>query len=114
MEWRFFPEGSISVHPGKIYAFKRNNFLVSDRRKAHLCLPIDDFFESLADEAGERSIAVILSGAGTDGARGIQSVRMMGGTVFVQDPETAEFRHASRCDQHQAGGRSLCSCGDRA
>ncbi|MEW6584917.1 MAG: chemotaxis protein CheB, partial [Nitrospirota bacterium] len=77
--------------PGKEIRIQKENFQVTDRRKAHLCLPVDDFFESLADEAGERSIAVILSGAGTDGARGIQSIRMMGGAVFVQDPKTAEF-----------------------
>ncbi|MEW6569981.1 MAG: PAS domain S-box protein [Nitrospirota bacterium] len=89
----------LEVLPGKIYLsppgkevrILRGNFHVTARRRAHLCLPVDDFFESLAEEAGERAIAVILSGAGTDGARGIQSIRMMGGTVFVQDPGTAEF-----------------------
>jgi PAS domain S-box-containing protein len=78
--------------PGKDIRIQKGTFLVAERRKVHLCLPIDDFFESLADEAGERSIAIILSGAGTDGARGIQSIRMTGGTVFVQAPETAEFQ----------------------
>jgi PAS domain S-box-containing protein len=77
--------------PGKEIRAKKGSFIVTPRRQAHLCLPVDDFFESLAEEAGERAIAVILSGAGTDGARGIQSIRMTGGAVFVQDPETAEF-----------------------
>ena len=54
-------------------------------------LPIDEFLVSLAEDAAERAIAVIFSGAGTDGARGVQAVRTAGGTVFVQDPETAEF-----------------------
>jgi PAS domain S-box-containing protein len=77
--------------PGKEVSIKKGSFLVTPRREAHLCLPIDDFLESLSEEVGERSIAVIFSGAGTDGARGIQSIRMAGGTIFVQDPETAEF-----------------------
>ena len=34
---------------------------------------------------------MIFSGAGTDGARGCQAIRTAGGTVFVQDPQTAEF-----------------------
>jgi two-component system CheB/CheR fusion protein len=72
--------------PGKEIRIQKWNFQVNARRKTHLCLPVDDFFESLAEEAGERAIAVILSGAGTDGARGIQSIRMMGGPVFVQEP----------------------------
>jgi two-component system CheB/CheR fusion protein len=54
-------------------------------------LPIDEFFTSLAEDAGERAIAVIFSGAGTDGARGIHEIKNAGGTVFVQDPATAEF-----------------------
>ena len=54
-------------------------------------LPIDEFFISLAENVAERAIAVIFSGAGTDGARGVHAVRRAGGTVFVQDPATAEF-----------------------
>jgi len=77
--------------PGKDIRIQKGNFHVTARRGAHLCLPVDDFFESLAEEAGERAVAVIFSGAGTDGARGIQSIRMTGGTVFVQNPGTAEF-----------------------
>ena len=77
--------------PGKEIRIQKGSFHATDRRKAHLCLPVDDFFESLAEEAGDKAIAVILSGAGTDGSLGIQSVRMMGGSVFVQDPQTAEF-----------------------
>ena len=77
--------------PGKEIRIQKGTFHATDRRKAHLCLPVDDFFESLAEEAGDKAIAVILSGAGTDGSLGIQSVRMMGGSVFVQDPRTAEF-----------------------
>ncbi len=89
----------LEILPGRIYLdpsgkkirIQKGKFHVTARKEAHLCLPVDDFFESLAEEAGERAIAVILSGAGTDGARGIQSIRMMGGAVFVQEPETAEF-----------------------
>jgi len=57
----------------------------------HVHLPIDEFFISLAEDAGERAIAVIFSGAGTDGARGIHEIKNADGTVFVQDPANAEF-----------------------
>ena len=59
--------------------------------REHMHLPIDEFFISLAEDAAERAIAVIFSGAGTDGARGVHAIRTAGGTVFVQDPATAEF-----------------------
>jgi two-component system CheB/CheR fusion protein len=52
---------------------------------------IDHFFHSLANDKGEKAIAIILSGTGTDGTRGAESVKAAGGIVIVQDPETAKF-----------------------
>src|SRR5690606_18437152 len=54
-------------------------------------LPIDTFLRSMAREVGPRSIAVILSGTGSDGARGVREVKAAGGCVIVQDPDDAEF-----------------------
>ena len=54
-------------------------------------LPIDIFLHSLADEAGERAVAIILSGTGSDGSRGIQAIHDKGGLVLVQSPDTAQF-----------------------
>ncbi len=54
-------------------------------------LPIDIFFHSLADDAGERAVGVILSGTGSDGSRGIVSIHKQGGMVIVQSPESAQF-----------------------
>ncbi len=77
--------------PGKELRIRKGTFLVVPSSEDHVHLPIDEFFVSLAEEAGERAIGVIFSGAGTDGARGVQAIRTMGGIVFVQDPATAEF-----------------------
>lgn len=52
---------------------------------------IDMFLKSLAEDQGARSIAVILSGTGTDGTRGIESIHQSGGMVLVQDPISAKF-----------------------
>ncbi len=54
-------------------------------------LPIDRFFESVVRECGGSSVGVILSGTGTDGARGLVAIRQAGGMAFVQDPETAQY-----------------------
>lgn len=54
-------------------------------------LPIDSFFKSLAKSQGENSIAVILSGLGSDGSSGIQFINEAGGIVFAQDEKTCEF-----------------------
>ncbi|HEY3275419.1 MAG TPA: PocR ligand-binding domain-containing protein [Syntrophorhabdaceae bacterium] len=64
---------------------------VATRSKPHQHLPIDEFLSSLAHSIPERTIAAIFSGGGTDGARGIRTLRKAGGTVFVQDPATAQY-----------------------
>ncbi|HEY2092185.1 MAG TPA: chemotaxis protein CheB [Thermoanaerobaculia bacterium] len=51
---------------------------------------IDVLFESAADAYHDALIAVVLTGANADGARGVDRVKKKGGLVIVQDPETAE------------------------
>lgn len=52
---------------------------------------IDSFLTSLATEKGKDAIAVILSGTGSDGTNGIESIKANGGIVIVQDPISAKF-----------------------
>ena len=54
-------------------------------------LPIDYFFRSLAQDCGENSVAVVLSGTGSDGSRGLQDVHQAGGLVVCEDETTAKF-----------------------
>lgn len=50
---------------------------------------IDELFFSLASQYKESSIGIILSGMGTDGTLGAQSIQTEGGLVIAQDPNTA-------------------------
>ncbi|WP_010178201.1 chemotaxis protein CheB [Aquimarina agarilytica] len=52
---------------------------------------IDLFFKSLAIEQKDRALAVILSGTGSDGTKGAKEIKEVGGTVFVQNPESSGF-----------------------
>ncbi len=52
--------------------------------------PIDMFFRSVATARGD-GFAVVLSGAGADGAVGVRKVKEEGGIILVQDPAEAEF-----------------------
>ncbi|EDM36206.1 chemotaxis response regulator (methyltransferase) [Pedobacter sp. BAL39] len=52
---------------------------------------IDTFLHTLAEDKKEKAIAIILSGTGTDGTKGIHSIKECGGMVIVQDPATAKF-----------------------
>jgi two-component system chemotaxis response regulator CheB len=51
---------------------------------------IDVLFESAAIAYGSSLAAVILTGASSDGARGLRRVREAGGASLVQHPSTAE------------------------
>jgi two-component system, chemotaxis family, protein-glutamate methylesterase/glutaminase len=50
---------------------------------------IDVLFETAADAYGPALVAIILTGANHDGARGMQAVSAAGGLAIVQDPVTA-------------------------
>ena len=52
---------------------------------------INLLFRSAAQAFGENCIAVILTGAGSDGAAGALEVKEEGGTVVIQDPNTALY-----------------------
>jgi two-component system, chemotaxis family, CheB/CheR fusion protein len=78
--------------PMKEMIVRDRRLLLSDRDPRHgLALPIDHFFRSLAHDVGERAIGVVLSGSGSDGSRGIQEIRRLGGLVLCESPETAKF-----------------------
>jgi two-component system, chemotaxis family, CheB/CheR fusion protein len=51
--------------------------------------PVDAFFHSLAQERGPNAIGIILSGSGSDGAKGIQAVKQAGGITVGQDESSA-------------------------
>src|SRR5215471_15878844 len=53
-------------------------------------LPIDFLFRSVAERLGD-GFAVILSGAGSDGAVGVRAVKEAGGIILVQDPNEADY-----------------------
>ena len=93
-------EDGMSVEPNAIYLMppkhelriKDGKLVLSDREDTQgLNLPIDLFFEALAQDCGARAVAVILSGSGSDGSRGAAAVHRAGGLVIVQKPESAKF-----------------------
>ena len=54
-------------------------------------LPIDIFLKSLAEDQANHSVAIILSGTGSDGTRGVRAIKELGGMVMVQEEESAKF-----------------------
>jgi two-component system, chemotaxis family, CheB/CheR fusion protein len=86
------PDHVYLIPPKKEMIIAGGRLLLSERdQKQELTLPIDVFFRSLAQDCGPRAIAIVLSGGGTDGSRGVKSVHDAGGLVLVQDVESAQF-----------------------
>lgn len=89
-----------SIHPDTVYVIPNNKnitvrekqlFLSEKEHRRTPNMPIDVFLTSLAKDVGRNAVAVILSGTGTDGTKGIAEVKRVEGLVFVQDPSTAQF-----------------------
>ena len=79
------------IPPGTVMHLQGQRLRLTPKGTRSLVLPIDVFLQSLAKEHGERSIAVILSGTGSDGTRGAVAINEAGGFLLVQDPEDAKF-----------------------
>ena len=93
-------EDGVEVKPDTVYVLlPAKDMIVADGR-LHLTdkdpaqsptLPIDHFFCSLAHEYGPRAAAVVMSGNGSDGSRGIHEVHDAGGFVLAESEDTARL-----------------------
>jgi len=91
-------ENGIPVEPNHLYVIPPNvgmrladsKLLLTQRSGVGLHLPIDEFFRSLAEVQGSRSIGVVLSGTASDGTLGLKAIKAVGGITFAQD-DTARF-----------------------
>lgn len=54
-------------------------------------LTVNTFFNSLAAERGNKAIAIILSGTGTDGSEGVKAIKEAGGMAIVSNPDRTEY-----------------------
>jgi len=86
------PNTIFLIPPKKEAILSGRKFRLRDKEpREALALPIDHFFRSLAQAAGSLSVAVVLSGSGSDGSRGIRDVHQAGGLVVCESEETAKF-----------------------
>ena len=66
-------------------------FLFEPIESHGLRLPIDYFFNSLANDRLENSIGIILSGMGSDGSLGSKAIKAKNGILLVQEPADAKY-----------------------
>ncbi|MCK9424531.1 MAG: chemotaxis protein CheB [Ignavibacteriaceae bacterium] len=86
--------GVIYIAPGGYHLMiEEDHFALSTEEAVLYSQPsIDVLFESAAEEFGNRSIGIILTGMNKDGAEGLKKIKEAGGVTIVQDPEEAESR----------------------
>ena len=94
------PCGGERIEHGHVYTAPANYHMLLER-DATIGLSVDErvnwsrpsidvLFESAAHAWGEAVVAVILSGANADGAKGMCAVKAAGGLTIAQDPASAE------------------------
>jgi two-component system CheB/CheR fusion protein len=75
--------------PRKEMIIRDRRLWLTDKEPHTFTLPIDSFFRSLAQDVGDKAVAIVLSGSGSDGSRGIVDIKRCGGLVLVETPSTA-------------------------
>jgi two-component system chemotaxis response regulator CheB len=93
------PEDKEPVVPGTVYFAPPDYHMLVDAgpqialsadEPQHYSRPsIDVLFESAAEVYGDQLLALLLTGASADGARGLGAVQRAGGMTIAQDPATA-------------------------
>jgi two-component system chemotaxis response regulator CheB len=74
----------------------------------------DVLLGSLAGACGGNCMAVVLTGTGTDGAAGAKAVKLAGGHVLVQDPDSSEHGGMPRAAIAAGAADSVISLGEVA
>jgi two-component system CheB/CheR fusion protein len=86
------PDTIAIAPPNRDISVRGNRLVVVDPEPRYGPSPsVDRLFESIAEHWAERGVAVVLSGTGSDGARGMRAVRAAGGLTMAQAPASARF-----------------------
>jgi two-component system, chemotaxis family, CheB/CheR fusion protein len=88
------------VEPNHVYVLTPNFDVILENRMLRLVrrpsservhMPIDHFFQSLAELEKERAIGVVLSGTGSDGTLGLRAIKGENGLTFAEAETTAKY-----------------------
>ena len=86
-------ENGMEVEPNRVYlippkmniTYREGKLYLDEYAQGQLNHPIDIFLVSLAEQKGDHSVAVVLSGTGSDGTNGIKAVKEKGGLTRHTD-----------------------------
>jgi two-component system CheB/CheR fusion protein len=92
-------QDGMRVEPNQVYVIPPNTVMTIAQGVLHLTpreethkttKTVDAFLNSLAEERGDKSIAVVLSGGDDDGTRGLEAIKVAGGITFAQSEDSAQ------------------------
>ncbi len=85
-----FKRGTMYVAPAGVHLLVNGSVLslVQGQKVNFVCPSADVTMKSLTRGSAGRSIGIVLSGLGEDGARGIEHMKQVGATTIVQAPGT--------------------------
>ncbi|MBL3658434.1 chemotaxis protein CheB [Fulvivirga sediminis] len=78
------PSHSVTLEKGKLKLIKRQDEEIMN-------FTVNESFKALSQEVKDKMVGIVMSGTGSDGAKGCTEIEKNGGVVLVQDPGTAIF-----------------------
>ncbi|MGI6752249.1 MAG: protein-glutamate methylesterase/protein-glutamine glutaminase [Anaerovoracaceae bacterium] len=91
----YIEQGKVIVAPGdrhmrikKVGEKYRVECFAGEKVSGH-CPSVDVLFDSVAREAGNQAVGVILTGMGSDGGKGLQAMRSKGARTIGQDEQSS-------------------------
>jgi two-component system CheB/CheR fusion protein len=91
-EGEIFPDHLYVIIPNTTLTLSNDVLHLRNRDPAErLHRPVNILFLSLAEKRRPKVIGVILSGSGSDGAKGIQAIKEAGGITFAEEENSASF-----------------------
>jgi two-component system CheB/CheR fusion protein len=86
------PDHVYIVPPNRDLRIENRTLLLREKKSGDAPrMPIDVFFRSLAEDAGEYAVGIVLSGMGMDGSMGLRAIKGELGFTMVQRPDTAKY-----------------------
>jgi two-component system CheB/CheR fusion protein len=77
--------------PNKNIAIDHDRIVLSETFADGPKPSIDSLFSSLAETVGSDAVGIILSGTGSDGARGVRAIHAAGGLTIAQESQSAKY-----------------------